>query len=282
MLSPAAVNAFIRDERAWQRAAKQPLCDCALSSSKIGSKEGNWLVFRSGSSDNTSSLRFANTLRISGSTNNVDTFAVSHTHSTLSHPRWNSSARSESDNAYTDHLHQLLVRNLHRKGTPALLSKRRESQLARVPRIRPGARHACCGSGIEHQVQQLTSLERYDRHRLVTLARNRFNAIASSFFGAAARELLACELGRRKTLFREWQEAYRDMESSMNRELSVRTGMTPQDFKAVCRVIGTEAIMRRRVQVLERQSRELYTRIIYLHQMKTLGKELDERRRATL
>ncbi|CAM38759.1 conserved hypothetical protein [Leishmania braziliensis MHOM/BR/75/M2904] len=193
--------------------------------------------------------------------------------------RWNNSGRCESDNSYADPLQQLLARNLQRKGAAAVLSKRRVSQLARPSCISPVAREARRRSELMRSAQELMDLERYERRQLMAVARNRFHVMMCAFFGAAVRNMIACELSERKALFREWQQAQRDMGALIDREFSKLTPMTPHKFKAVCRLIRSETVMRRRLQVTEAQDRDLYAHFMYLEQLKALGSDLNEYRR---
>lgn len=276
MLSAADIHAFVRDERAWKRAAQKPGGDEPFAAGMICSKESNWLVFRRGSSDNAFSLKFSNALRTAAFTDSLDTVALASTHSTMPRQRWNSSARCDSEDVYADPLQQLLIRNLRRKGVAAMLNKRRVSQIARPSYISHADREARRRSDLARAAQELIDLERYERHQLVTMARNRFNTMASAFFKAAVKDMVACELSGRRALFREWQESQRDMAASMDREFSKLTPLTPHEFKAVCRLIRSEAIMRRRLQATEAQDRDLYARFMHLGRLKALGKALNE------
>ncbi|CAC9483995.1 conserved hypothetical protein [Leishmania infantum JPCM5] len=279
MLSAADIHAFVRDERAWKRAAQKPGGDDALAAGMISSKESNWLVFRRGTSDNAFSLKFSNALRASAFTDSFGTAASSNTHSAVPRQRWNSSARCDSEDAYADPLQQLLIRNMKLKGVAAMLSKRRLPQLARPSYISHAAREARRRSDLTRAAQELIDLERFERHQVVAMARSRFDTMVSAFFVAAEKDMIACEISGRRALFREWQEARRNTAASMDREFSKLTSMTPHEFKAICRLIRSEDVMRRRVQATEAQDRDLYARFMHLERLKALGKELNERPR---
>ncbi|KAG5479929.1 hypothetical protein LSCM1_06347 [Leishmania martiniquensis] len=275
MLSAADIHAFLRDEHAWKRAVHQ-LLDDAYAPATIGDYNGNWLVFRSGSSENAFSLRFANSLRHPVFTDSVDTTFLSHTDSTRLRQRWNSSARCDADGPHTDLLQQLLARNLRRKGAAAMLKIRKAPQLARPSCISPVAREARRRRELSRSAQELIDLERYERQRLVTQERKCFTATASVFFEGAVKHLLSCELSERRAVFRQWQEGKRCLAASMGSELWRLTGMTPQQFKELCRLLLSEAVTRRRIQVMEGEDRELYARFMHIAQLKTLGKESNE------
>ncbi|KAG5480640.1 hypothetical protein CUR178_05774 [Leishmania enriettii] len=141
MLSAGDINALVRDERAWRRAAHR-LSDGARFSDAICSGSGNWLVFRRGTSENAFSLRFANSLRHSISTDIVHTTALPRAVSMPPRQRWNSSARCDTESRCTDPLQRLLVRNLQRKGVAAVLKKRKASPHPRLRSTSPDAREA--------------------------------------------------------------------------------------------------------------------------------------------
>lgn len=276
MLSAADIHAFVRDERAWKRAAQKPGGGDALAAGMISSKESNWLVFRRGTSDNAFSLKFSNTLRTSVFADSFDSAGLPNTRSTVPRQRWNSSVRCASEDAYADPLQQLLIRNMQKKGVAAVLNKRKLSQLARPSYISHAAQEARRRNDLTHAAQELIDLERYERHQLVATARSRFNTMVSAFFGAAVKDMTACELRGRRALFREWQEARRHMAASMDCEFSKLTSTAPHEFKAICRLIRSEAVMRRRVQATEAQDRDLYARFMHLERLKALGRELNE------
>ncbi|KAG5502556.1 hypothetical protein JIQ42_05624 [Leishmania sp. Namibia] len=269
MLSAGDIHAFVRDERAWRRAAHR-LFDDARVSDTVCSRSGNWLVFRRGTSENAFSLRFANSLRHCVLTDIVPTTAVLHTVSRMPRQRWNSSARCDTESRCTDPLQRLLAYNLQRKGVAAVLKKRRASPHARPRSISPDAREARRRHELARSAQEMMDLERYERRQLATLARKRFRAIASLFFGTVAENLIACELSGRRALFRQWQEGHCYLAASMGSELWRLTSMTPQGFKAVCRLIRSEAVKRRRIQVTEEEDRDLYARFMYVEQLKML------------
>ncbi|GET88061.1 hypothetical protein, conserved [Leishmania tarentolae] len=279
MLSAADLHAFVRDERAWQRAAQKPGGDNTPAAGMICSKESNWLVFRRGTSDNAFSLKFSDTLRTSALTDSFDTSALLPRHFTIPRQPWNNSTRCTSEDAYTDPLQKLLVRNLQRKGAVAMLEKRRASQLGPASSLRHAHREARRRRDLALATQEVIDLERYERHQLVAMMRNRFNTMVSAFFQTAVKDTIACELSGRRALFREWQEAQANIEAAMHYELSKLISMTPYAFQVVCRLIRSEAIKRRRIQATEAEDRDLYARFMYLEYLKALGNELTECRR---
>lgn len=143
----------------------------------------------------------------------------------------------------------------------------------------PSARTAQRLKALARAAQELADLEAHERQRLVALSCRRWNAALAAHVGAAAAMLQAQEVNERRSVFREWQAWHGNAAATLEVSVVECTGMTPHQLKAACRIVGAEALQRRRTEAVERQDRELYERLLQLARLRALERELQERRR---
>ena len=275
MLSSDELNVFLRDERAWRRAAQRPMEDDASGTASLCSKEANWLIFRRGTSDNAFSLKFANSLRATFTSGSINT-ASTHTRPTLPRRRWDASARCVADDGTViDPLQQLLSRNLQRrrsKSKPAAPQTRATSALREREYQRV----------VERVTSELADLERAERREMVAAFKARRKALATAFFSEVTNLLFLDELNSRRVLFRAWQEEKYTLFIAMRLEQERLTSMTSHQFKRHCRLLYAETLKRNRIVNDEKECRDLLQRYAYVEYLKSLEAEIEACRRKEL
>jgi hypothetical protein len=272
MLSPEELKAYLRDERAWRRAAQQPMEDGARGAIAVSGRETNWLMFRRGTSDNAFSLRFANSLR--GATFAADSIntSSSHARATLPRKRWVTSVRGAD---VADPLQQLLARNLQRRGSPA----------KRIPphnETTSALREREYRQTIERVMHDFVELEKAERREIVAAARARWRALMDASFHDAYQLLFLAELSDRRVLFRAWQEEKFALAAMMRSAQERTTNMTARQFRQLCRLIQAETFARNLTLNDERECRDLVERYAYVEYLKSLEAEIEACKRQEL
>lgn len=268
------VNAFLRDERAWRRAAQRPMEDDVHCAASMCGHEANWSMFRRGTSDNAFTLKFANSLRATALTDSPNTTS-SHTRSTVPRKRWNANARCAAGGVAPDPLQQMLVRNLQRGRSPPVRA-RSQTRSASAFRYRERCR------AVERVNREFMELEAVARREIVAASKVHWKAMTSSFFHDASALLLLAELHDRRVLFRAWQEEKYRLAAAMSCEKGCLTNMTSRQFKQHCQLIQVESLRRNRIVHDEKECRDLLGRFAYVEYLKALEAEIESCKRREL
>lgn len=279
MLSSEELNAFLRDERVWRRAAQRPVKEDVGAAASSCSREGNWPLFRRGTSDNAFTLKFANSLRPTAPTNSRHTTTASstasNTRAALPRRPWNTSARCTPGEVAVDPLQLMLSRNLQDGRSP---SQRARPQRCTVLLMQE--RERCRAA--ERVNRELVELERVSRREIAAAARTHWNALTTSFFTEASALLFVAELNDRRVLFRAWQSEKYMLSASLSCERGLLTNMTARQFKQQCHLIQAEMQQRSRLAHDEEECRDLLARFAYVEYLQALESEIEACRQEEL
>lgn len=267
MLTDRYIKDFVRDKRAWKRAAAQPMEEA--TSTQLS--QSSWPLFSKGCADNTHSINFANSLRSSS--------AAPHSLDRFDDKTWCSSTKPTSTTE--DILKQALTRNLHRRGLDdaALYAEAKQT----VKRIRAMDERRSHSRGPRphplppwsERVAALNEEERRSRKAITASHSVRWAALMNEAFQERALLIAREEYEGRKALFRAAVLERRSMVEEEQEAFLHITHITHKAFAVFKSLQVQEDTRRRQLQHSEVKERGVLSKVWMLEQLQVMNREIE-------